>query len=95
MTSTVLPPPGCNGLDMADGTRYNFQPGQRAQVSDEHASDIARSWYGSTGVIGGEQFTFGTRATRMCRACTPRRAWNAWSAHCPRCGAETTEETTR
>jgi Zn finger protein HypA/HybF involved in hydrogenase expression len=77
---------------MQDGTRYTFRPGQRAHVADEHADAIARGWYGQTGTIGGDTFTFGTRTTRVCRTCQPVRRWNAWSALCPRCGADTVLE---
>jgi hypothetical protein len=86
-------PDGCYGLDMADGKKYTARPGDYVNVSDNHARQIKKSFYGGSGIMrGGEQFVIGTRAGRWCRSCAPARLWNSWNATCPRCGAETTEE---
>jgi hypothetical protein len=91
--ATVTVPPGCTGLDLADGTRYQADSHGRVQVSDEHAGAIGRSWYAQTGLMRpDEPHILGTKATQVCTACVPSRRWNAWSTTCPRCGATTTPE---
>lgn len=96
MSARVNLPPGCYGLDMADGTRYNANRDGRVLVADRHADAIRAGWYGQAGVmVASEEHRLGTRTTRECRQCTPTRRWNAWNTECPRCGAVTTlsEET--
>lgn len=88
-------PPGCYGLTMQDGTRYDPNHGSSVvEVSDTHASAIRRGWYGQTGVmVATEQHHIGTRTGRWCTNCRPARLWNAWNTTCRLCGAEThTEE---
>lgn len=86
-------PPGCFGLDLADGTKYTGNPGTTLNVSDDHARAINKSWYGSAGVMrGDEQYAVGTKAARVCLGCRPSRRWNLWTTTCPRCGAETSTE---
>lgn len=83
-------PPGCFGLDLADGTKYTGKPGEVVSVSDEHARAINKSWYGTAGVMrGDEHHAVGTKTARVCLSCAPTRRWNAWSIECPRCGAQT------
>jgi hypothetical protein len=83
-------PPGCTGLDMADGSRVNADRNGLVQVDDGQRSTIRRSWYGSSGVIDAtEPHNIGTKKTRWCFTCQPARAWNAWNKTCPRCGAAT------
>lgn len=90
MTKVSLPD-GCMGLEFADGTKVDGRAGT-AEVSEDHARQINKSWYRGAGVMrGGQQFSFGTRTGRICAPC--RRQWNAWSLHCPRCGAATTRST--
>jgi hypothetical protein len=87
MTKVTLPD-GCSGLEFADGTKVNGRAGT-AEVSDDHARQIDKSWYRSAGVMrSGQQFSFGTRVGARCAPCN--RTWNAWSVYCPRCGAATT-----
>jgi hypothetical protein len=87
----VTLPPGCYGLEMQDGTRYNTTRAapDRLQVTDEHAAAIRRDYAGQAGIVVGETFSFGTRRTRHCTSCN--RNWNAWNTTCPACG-ETTHE---
>jgi hypothetical protein len=88
-------PDGCYGLDMADGSgkKYTARPGDRVEVSDNHARMIRNSYYGSAGIMSGsEQYAIGTKRGRWCTTCQPARIWNVWNASCPRCGADTTEE---
>jgi len=91
--TTVSVPPGCTGLDMADGTRYNADRNGRVQVGDTHAAHIRRGWYGQSGLMTAtDPTTLATKSTRWCD-CTPGgRAWQAWTFTCPRCGATTTKE---
>jgi hypothetical protein len=90
MAAKVALPPGCTGLDMQDGTRYNPDRHGRVEVSDLHADAIRHGWYGSSGVmVAVEPHAFGTKTGRMCVECRPTRRWNAWTTTCPRCGAST------
>ncbi|HWB34547.1 MAG TPA: hypothetical protein VHA75_00830 [Rugosimonospora sp.] len=89
----VTVPPGCTGLDMADGTRYRADRNGQVQVADRHADAIRTGWYGSAGVMAATNTTtLGTARTRWCSCVPGRKAWNAWTYTCPRCGAATTEE---
>ena len=87
-------PDGCRGLDMADGTKYTSKPGDKVEVSDNHAKYLKTSFYGQSGIMAhGERMSFGTKVVKVCSAhCSPTR-WNAWNDTCPRCGKPTTEET--
>lgn len=87
----MLAPEGCDGLNMADGTRYSTdrRTGQ-VQVEDRHVEDV-RTHYGAIGLIDTRNpTTLGTKTTAWCVSCSPSRAWQAWTTRCPRCGAETT-----
>ncbi len=87
-------PEGCYGLDLADGTKYTGKPGTKIDVSDDHARAINKSWYGSAGVMRGEEhLAVGTKKARVCTTCVPSRRWNVWTTFCPRCGTATSEET--
>jgi hypothetical protein len=91
VSARVTLPPGCYGLDMADGTRYNANRDGRVLVADQHAAAIRSGYYGQTGVmVASEEHRLGTRHTRECTTCRPTRRWNAWNTRCPRCGAPTT-----
>jgi hypothetical protein len=86
-------PPGCDGLNMQDGTRYTApRAGGAVTVSDRHAHAITRQARGGdAGLLDGRFKGFlGTKRGRWCRSC--RRLWNAWSAACPRCEADTVWE---
>jgi hypothetical protein len=88
-------PDGCYGLDMADGTgrKYTAKPGDKVEVSENHARMIKKSFYGDAGIMSGsESYAMGTKTGRWCRSCQPARLWNAWNGLCPRCGADTIEE---
>lgn len=90
MTQRVALPPGCDGLNMQDGTRYTApQSGGTVTVADHHARAITRqSRGGDAGLVDGRFKGFlGTKRGRWCSACA--RIWNAWSRECPRCGAAT------
>jgi hypothetical protein len=88
----VTAPPGCRGIDLQDGTRYNANRQGVMQVADHHADVIQAGWYGQSGVmVGNEPHRLGTKVGRQC-ACSPLRIWNAWNKTCPKCGADTVEE---
>jgi len=85
-------PDGCKGLDMADGTKYTGKPGDKVEVSENHAKYIKTSYYGQSGIMApSEQMSFGTKKTMICKPCHGRR-WNAWNDTCPKCGTPTVEE---
>lgn len=89
----VTAPPGCQGINLQDGTRYNADRNGTMRVADHHADAIQAGWYGKSGVMAGvERHTIGTRTGRWCRTCQPARLWNVWTTECPRCGATTMEE---
>lgn len=85
-------PPGCTGLDMADGTRYHPRHGTDVvDVADRHASAIRRGYYGHSGLMAADEpHQLGTKGTRWCQCAPGGRAWNSWTYTCPRCGAPTT-----
>lgn len=84
-------PPGCMGLEMSDGTRYDAKPGGAVDVDDRHARTINRSSNGQLGLIStSRMYALGTRKGRLCTGC--HFLAQAWSETCPRCGAPTTEE---
>jgi len=90
MGTRVQLPPGCSGIDTADGTRYSGQRGGFVEVSDRHAAAIKRQngpaakMLTATGAVN-----LGTKKGRWCTNCQPARVWQAWSDSCPRCGHET------
>lgn len=82
--SLVTLPPGCTGLDAADGGKTpEVRPGATIEVSSRNAKYLKNSWYGQTGVITGTGFSFSTKGTRRCVPC--KRNWNSWSTECPSC----------
>lgn len=84
----VTLPPGCTGLDGADGSKTpSVRPGSTIEVSSRNAKFLKNSWYGQNGVITSTGFTLGTKGTRRCEPC--RRNWQSWSISCPRCGRDT------
>lgn len=81
-------PPGCEGINMEDGTRYTGKPGQQVTVSEGHARAINRQIGGDAGLAyAGFRGFVGTKKGRWCAACA--RVWNAWSHTCPKCGSNT------
>ena len=87
----VTLPPGCTGLDGADGSKTPpARPGSTIEVSSQNARYLKNSWYGQTGVITGTGFSFSTKDGRRCEPC--RRSWNSWSLVCPKCGRDTEPE---
>lgn len=87
----VTLPPGCTGLDGADGSKTpSVRPGSTIEVSSRNAKFLKNSWYGQNGVITGTGFSFGTKGTRRCVPC--KRDWNSWSVECPKCGLPTDAE---
>jgi hypothetical protein len=93
MPVRVQLPPGCESLKFPGSKPYYGKPGGSVVVADEHAAQIRTSGNGQLGIISGRMTAaVGTRAGRWCAPC--RFLAQAWSTSCPRCGAETTEETT-
>jgi hypothetical protein len=90
---TVTLPPGCTGLDLQDGTRYDADRNGRVHLADRHSDAVAKGWYGQSGVMTATApHRLGTRTGRWCVTCTPARLWNAWNTQCPRCGSPTSTE---
>lgn len=88
----ITMPPGCEGFNMEDGTRYSGKPGGTVEVSDRHAKAVDRQIGGDGGLAyaGGYRGFVGTKTGRWCAPC--RRIWNAWSHTCPKCGEPTMED---
>lgn len=94
MVKRVNLPPGCDGLNMEDGTRYTApQSGGTVTVADRHAKAVSHlSNAGDGGLVDGRFKGFlGTKKGRWCSGCI--RVWNAWNTICPKCGNETEEDT--
>jgi hypothetical protein len=91
MTVRVNLPPGCNGLNLQDGTRYTGHNGH-VDVAEHHAAAVERlSTGGDAGLVSARPRSYlGTKKGRRCEPC--RRLWNAWSYVCPRCGVITAPE---
>lgn len=88
MTTRVELPPGCYGLQMADGTQYDAKPGGAVTVEDRHASAIKTSTNGKAGVLSATKaYSLGTKTGRRCEPCG--FLGQAWSTSCPRCGGAT------
>lgn len=90
-------PPGCRGLQFADGTHaVAAREGGHVMLSDEHAAAIDRvAGNGTAGLVTGQAGVYtssGKKNGRWCKTCSPARLWQAWSKICPRCGAETLPE---
>lgn len=90
MTRVQLPP-GCYGIEGANGQKYSAKPGGTIDVPQNVADRIKHSSAGASGVLrGGELLALGTKRGRWCDACS--RWWQAWSTQCPRCGGDTEAE---
>jgi len=84
-------PVGCNSLKFADGKEYYGKRSGHVTISDDHASQIAKSPNGQLGIVTGTApQTIGTKAGMWCWDC--KRLWQAWSKACPKCGEPTTAE---
>jgi hypothetical protein len=85
MTVRVNLPPGCEGLNMQDGTKYTARPGQHIDVAERHASAIENlSTGGDAGLVSAKGgHTFGTKKERECPQCG--WLWNVWTTVCHRC----------
>jgi len=92
MSERVALPPGCYGLSMPDGKKYDAaRPGQTVTVEDHHAKQIQKSSNGHHGIVsGGASYAVGTRTGRRCTGCGFLA--QAWSRECPRCGEPTESE---
>ena len=92
MSVRVTLPPGCEGFNMQDGTRYSAKPGGTVNVAERHARAVDKQIGGDAGLAyaGGFRGFLGTKKGRWCATCA--RVWNAWSQECPRCGEPTIEE---
>jgi hypothetical protein len=87
-TTRVQLPPGCYGLDTADGSKYTGRPGGHVEVSDEHAAALSRSQLGQTGLLSaGTAYALATKGGRRCPGC--RFLGQVWSITCPHCGTAT------
>lgn len=87
MTRVQLPP-GCYGIEGANGQKYSARPGGTLDVPQHVADRIKTSSAGASGVLrGGELLALGTKRGRWCSPCG--RLWQAWSVQCPRCGEST------
>jgi len=85
-------PPGCEGFNMQDGTRYAGKAGGTVEVAERHATAVQKQIGGDAGLaFAGFRGFLGTKKGRWCAACC--RMWNAWSHSCPRCGEDTVEDT--
>lgn len=87
----VTLPENCYGFDMGgSGKKISGKPGSHVEVSSSEARQIKNSFAGQSGIVHGEQYSFGTKKGRRCGPC--KRLWNAWNHECPRCGGDTTIE---
>jgi hypothetical protein len=87
----VTLPPGCDGINCADGSRYSAsRAGGSVILEDHHAAAIPKSrlqdMLSSSFAVTGA----GTKKGRYC-PCSPLRIWNSWSRECPKCGQETSD----
>lgn len=91
MAVRVNLPPGCEGLNMQDGTRYTGRSGA-VTVADRHAAAVDKlTTGGDAGLVSGRFRGFlGTKRGRWCAFC--RRLWNVWNVTCPRCEATTEDD---
>jgi hypothetical protein len=90
MTVRVTLPPGCSGINCADGSRYSApRAGGSILVEDHHAAAIPGSSLGNMLSASGAISGIGTKKGRMCPSCNDNRVWNAWNKECPKCGAST------
>ena len=90
MTKVTLPP-GCYGVDTADGSRYTAGPGGHIDVSDRHAAAIGKSQLGQAGLLSGSPaYQLGTKGGKRCPRC--RFLAQRWADVCPRCGTATEVE---
>ena len=84
MSVRVQLPPGCEGRNLEDGTRYDARKGGAVTVADEHAAAVQRFSGGDAAILNGSFRMFGgTKTGRWCPAC--RFLAQAWSRTCPRC----------
>lgn len=95
MATRVEMPPGCYGLEMPDGTKYDGRPGRAVHVDNPaHLAQIGKSFAGQHGVVGSTSVmvAVGTRVGRRCQGAGCGFLGQAWSMSCPRCGSNTREE---
>jgi hypothetical protein len=95
MSVKVQLPPGCGGVTVDDGTRYNAsKSGGVVEVSDKHGREISRNNQYNGNIAGilnpNPGLVVGTKRGQRCVNC--RRVWQAWSVTCPRCGLETVSD---
>jgi hypothetical protein len=85
-------PPGCEGFNMEDGTRYATKAGGTVEVAEHHAKAVNRQIGGDAGLAfaGGFRGFLGTKKGRWCALCC--RLWNAWNDTCPKCDNPTEAE---
>lgn len=88
MSQRVELPPGCYGLECADGTKYDGKPGTHVEVEDRHAKAIDKSQHAGIGLLRSTRsYRLRTKAGRHCPGCG--FSAQGWSLACPRCGADT------
>ena len=87
----VTLPPGCSGLDCADGTRYTGRKGGTVEIEDRHAKALKHGEGITNTMLSAKGLTnIGTKRGQWCPGCN--RIWQAWSDLCPRCGRPTLAE---
>jgi len=90
-TTRVELPPGCYGLECADGTKYDGKPGGHVDVAARHAAAIRTSQHGRIGMLSASKaYAIGTKGGRRCPRC--RFLAQRWADACPRCGTQTETE---
>ena len=90
-TTRVELPPGCYGIETADGTKYDGKPGGHVDVSDRHAAAIRTSQHGRIGMLSASKaYAIGTKGGRRCPRC--RFLAQRWADACPRCSTPTETE---
>lgn len=77
-------PPGCMGLDMADGSRYNASRTGRLEVDrPDHVREIMRRSEESGGMISRAVYTASSvTSSRFCPECT--FIGYGWQQECPK-----------
>lgn len=95
MSRKIQLPPGCSGVTVDDGTRYNARKaGGVVEVSDRHGREIEKNNQYNGNIAGilspNPGLMFGTKKGRWCLEC--KRLWNAWSHTCPKCGRGTSPD---
>jgi hypothetical protein len=93
--TTVSVPPGCIGVELADGTKVDANKQGKVVVDHPQAERLlSKSSLGKQGVISRTSIGFGhvKSNTAVCSGCG-FTGWG-WQKNCPKCSAEMIKETT-